>query len=116
MKWTSSNKSPTRLLIESQFVTKASEMVSEMNRYFLSKIDLIRQGIQFFPNKLAKCKQRMRGKTCRLGLKFVPVVKVLKVIRNLKNSKSVSVDELDSFSVKTAAEIFAIQPTNYPNT
>ena len=47
----------------------------------------------------------MRGKECRLGMKHVPLSKVNKLLRNLKNTKSTSIDELDNYCVKIAADI-----------
>ena len=46
----------------------------------------------------------MRNKTCKLGLKHVSVAKVNKLLKSLKNSRSSSIDELDNFCVKLAAD------------
>ena len=47
----------------------------------------------------------MRYKQCKLGLAHVTVMKVNKLLKTLKNSRSISIDELDNFSVKVAADI-----------
>ena len=47
----------------------------------------------------------MRGKRCKFNLSHVTVLKVNRLLKGLKNSKSVSFDGLDSFSVKLTADI-----------
>ena len=65
----------------------------------------IRDNIAYLPNTFDKCKEIMRGKNCKLSLGHVTIAKVNKLLKNLKNSKSTSIDELDNFCVKTAADI-----------
>ena len=47
----------------------------------------------------------MRNKQCKLSLKHVTVLKVNKLLKKLKNSRSTSIDELDNYCVKLAADI-----------
>ena len=49
--------------------------------------------------------QIMENKKCKLGFRYVSVLKVNKLLKNLKNSKSTSVDELDNFCVKMSADV-----------
>ena len=76
-----------------------------MNNYFLDKVDKIRSKIPEVPCCFTKCKEIMRGKRCKFSLSHVTVLKVNRLLKGLKNSKSVSFDGLDSFSVKLAADI-----------
>ena len=57
--------------------------------------------------KLEHCKDIMVEKRCSIDVKHVTVDTAKKLIKNLKPSRSTSVDELDSFSVKLAAEHIA---------
>ena len=56
----------------------------------------------------AKCWDIMRGKKCKLSLRFASHDKVLKILKSLKNSRSTSIDELDNYSVKLSANIIAL--------
>ena len=54
----------------------------------------------------------MEGKTSNLYLQFITVQKVRKLLSQLKNKKSISIDQLDNFSVKLAAGYLA-EPLHY---
>ena len=47
------------------------------------------------------------GKMCRLSMGHITLAKVKLLICSLSNSRSTAVDELDNFSVKTAAAVIA---------
>ena len=49
----------------------------------------------------------MQGKNISLSLKYVTVKKVRKLLCSLKNKTSTSVDQLDNYAVKLAAEYIA---------
>ena len=107
MDWESSSGPPSQLSVNGKLVTKASEIATEMNNFFMEKVRLIREGISFIPNRFIKCLEIMQNKTCKLSMKHVSISKVNKLLKKLKNSKSTSIDELDNFCVKVAADVIA---------
>ena len=58
------------------------------------------------PN-LVGCRNIMKNKKAKMNLKFVTVNKVKKLLSGLSNSRSVSIDGLDNFSVKVASPYIA---------
>ena len=54
----------------------------------------------------------MFGKTCKMKLVHVDVLKVKKILKSLSSSRSTGIDELDNFSVKLAADLIA-QPVHH---
>ena len=105
MDWEESGGPPTQLSIGNQLITKASVIASEMNQFFIQKVQIIRNGIQHLPNLFSQCKNIMRDKKCKLDLKHVPISKVNKLLKNLKNSRSTAIDELDNYCVKLSADL-----------
>ena len=71
----------------------------------MAKVRGIRDSIMYLPNSLITCSEIMRNKECKLSLHQVTISKVNKFIKKLKSSKSTSIDELDNFSVKLAADV-----------
>ena len=88
-------------------MTRAAAIATEMNRFFMDKVRLIREGINFVPNRFCKCLKIMKNKNCKLAMKHVTIMKVGKLLKQLKGSKSISIDGLGSFSVKIAADVIA---------
>ena len=76
-----------------------------MNRFFIKKVTLIRSGIVFLRNHFTKCKEIMLNKDCKVSIRHISIKKVNKLLKNLKNSKSTSIDGLDNYCVKLAADI-----------
>ena len=107
MNWSSNSGPPSQLHIKGKLVTKASILASEMNRFFIDKVNLIRTAIQPLQNTFSNCREIMREKKCKMELTYATHKKVLKILKSLKSSKSLSIDELDSYCVKTSAEIIA---------
>ena len=105
MDWEDSGGPPTQLCVGNQLITKASLIASEMNQFFIQKVRTIRNGIQHLPNLFTKCKDIMRDKNCKLGLKHVPLSKVNKLLKKLKNTRSTAIDELDNYCVKVSADV-----------
>ena len=105
MGWKKSGGPPNQLRVDNKLITKASIVASEMNRFFISKVTLIRAGIDFLGNQYTKCKEIMSNKNCKLTIRHISVEKVNKLLRKLKNSKSTSIDEFDNYCVKLAANI-----------
>ena len=105
MDWRQAGGPPHQLLINSKLITKASSIASEMNTYFIKKVQIMREGIAFVGNQFTKCKEIMVRKDCKLSIRHVSVQKVNKLLKKLKNSRSTSLDELDNFCVKLAADI-----------
>ena len=105
MNWKSSGGPPLQLSENGRLVTNAKKIATIMNEYFVAKVSLIRDGIGHIPNSFSKCIEIMRGKSCKLDLNHVTVAEVNKILKSLKNSRSTSVDEMDSYCVKIAADI-----------
>ena len=105
MDWDKSSCPPSQLSVNGKLVTKASNIASEMNHFFIEKVRLIREGISYIPNRFTKCMEIMRSKRCNLSMQHVSVSKVNRLLKNLKNSKSTSTDDLDNFSVKIAGHV-----------
>ena len=59
------------------------------------------------PVDLSGCRKVMQGRDISLSMKFVTVRKVRKLLGSLKNKTSTSVDQLDNFAVKLAADFIA---------
>ena len=76
-----------------------------MNAFFLSKVDSIRNKIADVQNTLRGPQSIMSGKSCKLVFSGVSVSKVNRLIRTLKNSKSTSIDQIDNYSLRIAANI-----------
>ena len=49
----------------------------------------------------------MKDRQCLLSMRYVPISAVQKYLKKLKPSKSIAADELDSYSLKIAADIIA---------
>ena len=107
MNWEAASGPPNQLSIGGRLVTKAADIASEMNHFFINKVKIIRDGIRHVPNSFTKCLEIMRKKKCKLGLHHVSVSKVNKLLKNLKNSKSSSIDELDNYCIKISADVIA---------
>ena len=78
-----------------------------MNQFFISKVQNIVKGLKDVPTNLNGCRKMMSGKNLSLSMRFVTVQKVRKLIGSLKNKTSSSVDQLDSYAVKVAADYIA---------
>ena len=78
-----------------------------MNDYFIGKVQTIRNNMIAAQENLSECLKLMIGKSCSLSLQHVSIDTVRKLLKSLKPSKSLSVDELDSFSVKLSADHIA---------
>ena len=104
MNWKKSG-TPNQIVKENILYTKAKDVAKYMNEFFVEKIKKIRNNFRPTPTNYQHCKQAMGDKRCQLYLQHVTVKKVIKVIKNLKSSKSLAVDELDSFSLKISADI-----------
>ena len=77
------------------------------NEYFISKVQKIVEGLKNVPVDLSGCRKVMQGRDISLSMKFVTVRKVRKLLGSLKNKTSTSVDQLDNFAVKLAADFIA---------
>ena len=107
MNWNDSSGPPTQLLVNGQLLSKPAQLANEMNSFFMEKIKNIRKDMPSLSNTFSECYHIMRGKSSKLWLQHVSVQAVTKLLKTLSNSKSVSIDGLDSYSVKVSAEIIA---------
>ena len=103
---------PTQLKVGNELVTSAKKIAKHMNEFFLNKVETIRAGIASVRFNMSKVHDIMSNKTCQLQLKHVSLEKVSKTLKSLSNSRSTGIDELDSFSVKLAADLIA-QPVHH---
>ena len=76
-----------------------------MNRFFIEKVQNIQRSIEHIPNSFESCQSIMKNTSCKLYMQHVTVQKVNKLIRGLKSGKCCGIDQIDSFSVKLAADI-----------
>ena len=110
MNWKSPGP-PSQLEVEIDkkltLLTKAKDLAKTMNEFFISKVENIVNGLRKLPLNLSGCKKVMGGKNIHLFLQFVSVGKVRKLLGQLKNKKSTSIDQLDNFAVKIAADYLA---------
>ena len=102
---------PSQLEVEKDkkitFVTKAKDIATTMNEFFITKVQNIVAKLRKIPTDLSGCRNLMVGRKLSLSLKFVTVKKVRKLLASLKNKTSTSVDQLDNYSVKLAADYIA---------
>ena len=103
---------PTQLKVGNELVTSAKKIAKHMNEFFLNKVETIRAGIASVRFNMSKVHDIMSNKTCHLQLKHVSLDKVSKTLKSLSNSRSTGIDELESFSVKLAADLIA-QPVHH---
>ena len=110
MNWSSPGP-PTQLEVEENnkitLCTKASHLANIMNEFFISKVQNIVKTMKNLPTDLSGCRNIMQGKKISISLKFVSVKKVRKLLGSLKNKTSTSVDQLDNYAVKLAADHLA---------
>ena len=106
MNWKSPG-TPTQIEINNRLITSAGLIATNMNQFFIDKVRLIRASMGQVVTNMGQCMKIMENKRCVLGLQHVYVEKVRKLLSGLSNSKSLATDELDNFSVKTAAEVIA---------
>ena len=103
MDWKSTG-TPHQLEVNNVLETKACRIAKLMNEFFIEKVRTIRDSMAAAPENLSQCLKLMVGKSCSLTLNHVTKDTVKKLLKNLKNSRSTSVDELDNYSVKLAAD------------
>ena len=106
MGWKSTG-TPHQLEVNNVLETKPSRIAKIMNDFFINKIKTIRNNMFSVQENFVGCLKMMVGKKCSLSLNHVTKDDVKKLLKKLKNTKSTSVDELDNFLVKLAAEYIA---------
>ena len=108
--WTSTG-APSQLETEENgliiLVSKAADIARLMNEYFVGKIETIVKGLPDAGPNFEGCQKIMQGKNISMSLQYLTVAKVRRLLASLKNKKSTSVDQMDNFSVKVAADYLA---------
>ena len=99
---------PSQLVVGNSLVTKASNIAEYMNDFFITKVKDIRNGMNKVDWENTACKKIMEDKTCKLSMTHVSVSKVRSLLRSLSSSRSLACDELDSYSIKLAADVIAL--------
>ena len=107
-----SQGTPNQIKVNNELITSAKKIAQYMNEFFVSKVEAIRAGMTAAVFSIAKLKDIMKNKTCKLKLSHINVDKVRKILKNLSSSRSTGIDELDNFSVKIAADHIA-QPIHH---
>ena len=107
MEWSSPGP-PSQLEVEENkkitLYTKARDIAKVMNDYFILKVQQIVKGLEKVPTDLSGCKEITKGRKISLSMKFVSLRKVRELLGELKNKTSSSIDQLDNFAVKVAAD------------
>ena len=98
---------PMQLLYEGLTICKPFQIATIMNQYFKEKVCKIRENLPNVTLDLSSCKKVMRNKRCKLSLSHVTFNNVRTLLKNLKSSKSSSVEGIDNYSLKIAAEYVA---------
>ena len=111
MGWKSQG-TPNQLVVDNVLITSAKKIAQFMNEFFIEKVEKIRAGMEAATFSVEKVKEIMFGKTCKMKLVHVDVLKVKKILKSLSSSRSTGIDELDNFSVKLAADLIA-QPVHH---
>ena len=106
MNWKSPG-TPNQLVVGNSLVTKARDIAEYMNEFFITKIKNIRNGMRREAWQNTACKNIMEEKTCKLSMAHVSVSKVRSLLKSLSSSRSLACDELDSYSIKLAADVIA---------
>ena len=106
MNWKTTG-TPCQIVKDNILYTKASKVAEIMNVFFIEKIKNLKSKFGDVAVNFTHCYKAMKDKKCKLKIKHVTVPKILKILKNLKTSRSLGVDELDSYSLKLAAEIIA---------
>ena len=99
--------SPTQIQSGNILYSKASDIARIMNNFFVDKVEILRQKFHGNRINLTHCKNIMKDRQCLLSMRYVPISAVQKYLKKLKPSKSIAADELDSYSLKIAADIIA---------
>ena len=110
MNWESPGP-PSQLEVEVEkkiiLYTKACDLARIMNNFFITKVQNIVQGLRKLAPDLSGCYKIMDGMKLSLSMKFVTVQRIRKILGSLKNKKSTSIDQLDNYAVKLAADHIA---------
>ena len=110
MDWSTAGP-PTQLEIVTDsginLVTKAAEIAQEMNLFFVDKVNKLTESLKDVPLNLSGCSKIVNGKKLSMSLKHVTVRRVRQLLLSLKNKTSASVDQLDNYSVRLAADFIA---------
>ena len=106
MNWKTTG-TPHQIEVGGRLITKAKLIATYMNEFFIEKVQIIRAAMVETLENLSICRKIMKNKNTNLRLNNVSVEKIRKLLKNLKNSRSTSIDELDNFAVKVAADIIA---------
>ena len=103
LNWKSSGP-PTQLFAEGSLINSPKGLATTMNRYFISKVNRLSQGIpdnNSDPHELLR--QTMSRRNYSLHLRPVHPDEILKIITNLQNSKSTGLDYIDTYTIKLIA-------------
>ena len=86
---------PTQLFNNNKIVSKAYDIASIMNEYFVQKIDNLRSNFHNITPNFDGCRKAMNSRSCKMYLQHITVARVVKMIESWKGSRSLAVDGLD---------------------
>ena len=96
---------PTQLFSDGLLISSPIALATTMNRYFISKVDRLRQMIpRSNSDPLKVLKETMSDRSCNFHLQPVHPDKILEIIKSLKNSKSTGLDYIDTNIIKLVVD------------
>ena len=100
---------PTQLFFEGHLISSPSQLASTMNKFFLEKIQNLRNNIPVTSgDPLKKFREAMEGRNCNFSVKMVEEVEVQKIIKGLKNSSATGIDYIDTRTLKLIADYVSV--------
>ena len=97
LNWSNSGP-PSQLFHDGMLINFPARLAGTMNLFFIDKVRNLQEkipNVNFDP--LAKLRQTMESRQCRLSLKAVNPADVLQIIMKLKNFKSTGVNDFKNF-------------------
>ena len=92
---------PTQLFSDGSLISSPKALATTMNRYFISKVNKLREGIPGNnSDPLKVLRKTMSARSCSFNLRPVHPDEILEIIKNLKNSKSTGLDFIDTNIIK----------------
>ena len=96
---------PSQLFNDGRLINSPAGIAGTMNNFFINKVRLLRQKIPIAQtDPMAKLRETLNDRTCKMAFQSVKPEEVLKIIRGLKNSKSTGTDFMDTSVIKLVAE------------
>ena len=96
---------PTQLFADGSLISSPKALATTMNRYFISKVDRLRQGIpRNNSDPLKVLRKTMADRSCSFHFKPVHPDNILEIIKGLRNSKATGLDYIDVNIIKLVVD------------